>query len=134
RQGRVRDSWRVHQKQAAARRRPLSAELGLRHLQIVVLQREGADALPGCLEIGVEHRGCRDADGRLAHATPGGGAARGHDDRLDLDMRLASNQDTMGSRSYYPDSRRWKAVQNVLRFRIDLARISRQVPAFANTR
>jgi hypothetical protein len=28
----------------------------------------------------------------------------------------------MGSRPYYPDSRRWKAVQNVLRFRIDLAR------------
>src|SRR5260370_25159047 len=35
-------------KQAAARRRPLSAKLGLRPLQIVGLQQGGAHALPGC--------------------------------------------------------------------------------------
>src|SRR5262249_39400695 len=54
------------------------------HLDIVVLQRERADALARGLEIGIEYRGRRHADRRLANAAPRGSAARRHDDRFDL--------------------------------------------------
>jgi hypothetical protein len=48
----------------------------------VVLQWERADALAGRREDCVEHRGCGDADRRLADATPE--TAGWHDDRFDL--------------------------------------------------
>src|SRR5262249_35321249 len=55
-----------------------------RHGNLVVLERERADALARRLEIGVKHRGCRHADGRLTYAAPWILAARGHDDRFYL--------------------------------------------------
>src|SRR5258708_6495656 len=50
-------------------------------LQVVVLQRERADTLPGRVEVGVHHGRRRHQDGRLADATPWGVPAR-HQDRL----------------------------------------------------
>src|SRR5713226_2289005 len=50
------------------------------HADIVVLQRERADALARGLEIGVHHRGCRHADRWLADAAPGSGAVGRNDD------------------------------------------------------
>src|SRR5471030_46503 len=66
------------------KRRPCEPPLLLRSgdLQVVVLQRERADTLPGRVEVGVHHGRRRRQDGRLAHATPRGVAAR-HQDRLD---------------------------------------------------
>src|SRR5215472_6666065 len=52
-----------------------------RHLDVVVLQRERADALARGLEERIEHGGRGDADRRLADATPE--TAGWHDDRLD---------------------------------------------------
>src|SRR5262245_9463807 len=62
--------------------RPKAAAAASGHLDIVVLERERADALPGRLEEGIEHGRRGDADRRLADATPE--AARWHHDRLDL--------------------------------------------------
>src|SRR5262245_45708072 len=52
------------------------------HLDPVVLQRRGADALAGRPVERVQHRRRGDADGGLADLAPE--TARGHDDRLDL--------------------------------------------------
>src|SRR5258706_6184457 len=49
----------------------------------VVLQRHRADALAGRTVERVQHRGCRDADRRLADPAPHGSAGR-HQDGLDL--------------------------------------------------
>jgi hypothetical protein len=54
------------------------------HLDIVVLQRERADALARRLEIGIEYRGRRHADRRLANAAPRRSAARRDYDRFDV--------------------------------------------------
>src|SRR6516165_2915613 len=55
-----------------------------RHLDVVVLQRERANALPRGLEERIEHGGRGDADRRLADAAPGVAASGWHEDRLDL--------------------------------------------------
>src|SRR5258708_2572089 len=49
---------------------------------VLVLQRHRADALSRRREVGVEHRGRRHANGRLADAAPE--AAARHDDRFHL--------------------------------------------------
>src|SRR5215468_1613501 len=67
---------------AAAMRPPRRGVSG--HLDVVVLQRERADALPRGLEERIEHGGRGDADRRLADATPGVVASGWHEDRLDL--------------------------------------------------
>jgi hypothetical protein len=54
----------------------------IRPAQVLVLQRQLADALAGGGEDGVQHRRRRHRDGGLAHAAPE--AARGHHDGLDL--------------------------------------------------
>src|SRR5205823_6921146 len=53
-----------------------------RHVDVVVLQRERADALSGRREVGVHHGRRRHADGRLADAAPE--SAGRHDDRFHL--------------------------------------------------
>src|SRR5262249_245383 len=55
-----------------------------RHVDVVVLQRERADALPRGLEQRIEHGGRGDTDRRLADATPRIAASGWHEDRLDL--------------------------------------------------
>src|SRR5215475_1183237 len=65
---------------AVAGRRPIASG----HLDVVVLQRERADALSGRLEERIEHRGRRDADRRLTHPAPGIAATGREDDRFDL--------------------------------------------------
>src|SRR2546430_8648637 len=59
---------------------PLSVSSGER--DVVVLEREGADALAGRREIRVEHGGRGHEDGRLADTAPE--VVRRHDDRFDL--------------------------------------------------
>src|ERR1700704_5388777 len=59
----------VHPKKKAAALWPPPL-LSSRHVDVVVLQRERADALAGRREVGVEHGRRRHRDGRLADAAP----------------------------------------------------------------
>src|SRR6185437_15836015 len=70
---------------AKEKRRPFGPPLPWRSgdLQVVVLQRERADALAGGPEVGVEDGRRGNQDGRLTDAAPRGVAAR-HDDRFHL--------------------------------------------------
>src|SRR4051794_3996239 len=61
-----------------------AAQSSLRHADVVLAQRERADAFARRLEVGVQHRRRRDADRRLADAAPRVRSATRHDDRLDL--------------------------------------------------
>src|SRR6516225_7822101 len=67
-------------------RRPMRPPPGAfsRHLDVVVLQRERADALARSLKERIEHGGRGDADRRLADAAPRIAASGWHEDRLDL--------------------------------------------------
>src|SRR5437763_16371674 len=72
---RIRNMCKVRKMGAAVPSGPPPFCFALSHRDVVVLQRERADAFPGRLEVRVHHRRRRDADGRLADPAPRSRAA-----------------------------------------------------------
>src|SRR5262249_25588282 len=82
---RVRDMGDKRARQRRQRAATTELLLGRLHqVDLLVLERQGTDALAGRRKVGVEHGGSRHADRRLAHASPRIVAAGGHDDRFHL--------------------------------------------------